>query len=394
MKNWLTTISDHYADFQENSLPYRRFSFEWFLELIEKHEQNSKLSISEVGQSIEGRPIHSITWGSGDVHLMFWTQMHGNESTATRAVFDFLNLIQEEQFAEFFKNLEQQVTLKIIPVVNPDGMVRYQRRNALNIDPNRDASRLSTPEMQVLFSQIKAFEPHWCFNMHDQRNLFNVGGTNEPACLSFLSPSTADGKRSKNQNEAMQMIACIHKQLNDFIPGKMGRFTHEYYPTASGDNLQNLGFRTILVESGGYRNDIERNQPRKMNLLLMVETLKLAATKSWKNGTVLRYSEIPANDQKMVDLLIRGAHYKIGDHKIVTDIGIDRVEVAAKNEQGFVVKSSVREIGDLTHYYGYEEFNGQGMNITTTLQLNQTADFDLLDENGNTVEIKNGYIYG
>jgi hypothetical protein len=318
--------------------------------------------------------------------------MHGNESTATRAVFDFFNYLSSDKVEDEVKDWLKEVSLKIVPVVNPDGLERYQRRNALNIDPNRDAVRQSSLEIQTLFRVIKEFDPHWCFNMHDQRNLFNVKGSSEPACLSFLSPSTADGKRGRNQNEAMMMIAGLHHYLEGFIPGKMGRFTHEYYPTASGDNLQTLGYRTILVESGGFRGDVEREIPRKMNFLLLLEAIRLAATQEWERGTVLHYSEIPENDQKLFDFLIRNASIKQGNKKFKVDIGIDRVEVAATSPEGFVVKSSIRDIGDLSHYYGYDELDATGMELDKTLELNGVADFKLNQNGSCVVEVINGFL--
>lgn len=390
MKNLVNQLNSVYDSIEEKELPFRRFSYGTFIRLLNNFE--GKFKIDELGKSIEDRPIKSVTIGSGDIRIVVWTQMHGNESTATRAVFDFLNFTSSDFCTEEFKELLNAITLKFVPVLNPDGMVRYQRRNALDIDPNRDAARRTTPEMKLLFRTVEQFNPDWCFNMHDQRNLFNVGGSSKPASLSFLSPSTADGKRGKNQSEGMMLIDKLHQSLSEIAPLKMARFTHEYYPTASGDNFQNLGYRTILVESGGHRGDIERNISRKLNFILFWEAIRLIVSEEWKKGSILRYSEIPANDQKLFDLLIRNVSLKSGEHLIRVDIGIDRVEVAATTPAKFVVKSAIKDIGDLSYYYGYEEFNAEGMQLGQAVQLNQVANFDLIENGELLAEVKNGYI--
>ncbi|MGB0404224.1 MAG: M14 family zinc carboxypeptidase [Salibacteraceae bacterium] len=392
MKQLPKTLSQTYDLIKEQRLPYRRFKHQQVLYLIEQYRIHDMITIKEEGRSIEGRIIQSLTIGSGQKKIIVWTQMHGNEPTATRAVFDFLSFIKSDYLTSEYQDLLNEVQIKFVPVVNPDGLERYQRRNALDIDPNRDAAKITTPEIQMLFNLVEDFQPDWCFNMHDQRNLFNVGNTSEPASLSFLSPSTADGVRGEVQREGMMMIDKIHQCLSEFIPNKIGRFTHEFYPTASGDNFQTLGYRTILVESGGHRNDVEREIPRKMNFMLLWETIRLVATDEWQKGTVLRYSEIPANDLKMFDLLIRNATLKLNGIKLQADLGIDRVEIAATNDAGFVYKSTIRDLGDLSYSYGYEELDASSFVVKGRIRLNQLAEFDLMNEEGEMIHIKNGFV--
>tara|TARA_B100000508_G_scaffold140936_2_gene144396 strand:- start:1667 stop:2854 length:1188 start_codon:yes stop_codon:yes gene_type:complete len=392
MKDLLKRLDAHYPEVREPKLPFRRFKHETVLSLIDTLKNNEFFKIEEIARSIEGRPIQSITIGSGNIRILVWTQMHGNESTATRAVFDFLNFCNSELLTADYSEWFNQVCMCFVPVLNPDGLERYQRRNALNIDPNRDAARRSTPEIRALFSLLESFKPDWCFNMHDQRNLFNVGGTKEPATLSFLSPSTADGKRNQNQSDAMMMIDKLNQALQDFIPNKIGRFTHEFYPTASGDNIQSLGYRTILVESGGHVKDVEREVARKMNFMLLWKAIELTASGNWSKGTALRYSEIPKNDQKLFDLLIRNVGIERNNQVVFADIGIDRVEIPASLPEGFVVKSSIREIGDLSHYYGYDEVSADGAVVNVELNLNEVADFTLKNNNETFMKVVNGFV--
>lgn len=46
--------------------------------------------------------------------------------------------------------LRKGTTLHFLPVMNPDGAARFQRRNAQGIDVNRDARALASPEARAL----------------------------------------------------------------------------------------------------------------------------------------------------------------------------------------------------------------------------------------------------
>ena len=59
--------------------------------------------------------------------------------------------------------------------------------------------------------------------------------------------------------------------LEKIIPGHIGRYTDEFYPTATGDNFQKLGHNTILIEAGHYYNDYERDVVRKFNFYALLQ---------------------------------------------------------------------------------------------------------------------------
>ena len=57
---------------------------------------NTNFQVEVIGNSVLGKPIKSVTFGNGPIKIFMWSQMHGNESTTTKAVLDFLNLINQE----------------------------------------------------------------------------------------------------------------------------------------------------------------------------------------------------------------------------------------------------------------------------------------------------------
>ena len=165
----------------EKSLYGRYITNENIGKIIQKFSKNFR--ITTVGYSEENRPIFSVQLGRGKTRVLMWSQMHGNESTTTKAIFDLLNVFANK---DSFQSILEACTLYIIPILNPDGAERYTRFNANGIDLNRDAQGLSQSESKVLRQIFDDFKPHFCFNLHGQRTIFGVGDTGKSATLSFL----------------------------------------------------------------------------------------------------------------------------------------------------------------------------------------------------------------
>ena len=67
-------------------------------------------SLEQIGESVEGRSIHHLRVGSGPTAVLLWSQMHGDEPTATAALFDiFKYLDTHRDDAEVRRMLSQPV---------------------------------------------------------------------------------------------------------------------------------------------------------------------------------------------------------------------------------------------------------------------------------------------
>ncbi|MBN8120072.1 DUF2817 domain-containing protein, partial [Vibrio vulnificus] len=86
----------------------------------------------------------TVTWGEGPTKIFMWSQMHGNESTTTKAVIDLLNLLNDEK-ESFIADWKKRFTFLIVPILNPDGAHYYTRVNANQVDLNRDSINLTQP---------------------------------------------------------------------------------------------------------------------------------------------------------------------------------------------------------------------------------------------------------
>ncbi len=61
----------------------------------------------------------------------------------------------------------------------------------------------------------------------------------------------------------MKMIVRMNRLLQLFIPGQVARYADDHEPRAFGDNVQKWGTTLILIESGGYQGDPEKQYIRQ-----------------------------------------------------------------------------------------------------------------------------------
>lgn len=300
--------------------------------------------ITDLGYSVQNRPIKLYQIGKGAKKILIWSQMHGNESTTTKALFDVLRNISDRK-----SNILNQVSISFIPMLNPDGAEVYTRVNASNIDLNRDAFELSQPESKCLRKAYELVKPDFCFNLHDQRTIFSVGKTSKPATISFLAPSF-DELRNVNRvrQKAMEVICAINQMLQKFIPNQVGRFDDAFNINCTGDMFSSLNTPTILFESGHYPNDYQREETRKYVALSIMEALSYIGENDVTGNRYAQYFDIPENDKLFFDILIRDDF-----SQNTNDIGILFKEILTNNR--IIFEPYIEKIGNLQNYYGHSE---------------------------------------
>ena len=262
----------------------------------------NKLPTSVVGYSVLNQPIYAHIIGKGPKKVLLWSQMHGNETTTTRALFDLFMYL----FTVKASSILERLTLMIIPQLNPDGANDYSRLNNNGVDLNRDAKVLSQPESIALKFAFDSFSPNFCFNLHGQRSIFSAGKMGKPAILSFLSPA-ADDERSLTpaRIKSMQLIVAIYESLKNDIPQSIGRYDDTFNSNCFGDRFTSLGVPTLLYEAGHYELDYNRNFTKKIILKALIVALNALCNNQYLNQSVDQYDQIPENQKDYVDLIIK-----------------------------------------------------------------------------------------
>ncbi len=339
-------LTDIYNIYKEKSLFGRYITNTDIEQPLDK--LSSKFDVSTVGHSVEDRPIYSVKFGRGTTKILLWSQMHGNESTTTKALFDFFNAVGDGKFSTIL----DKCTLQVIPILSPDGAKRYTRLNANEVDLNRDAQDLSQPESRVLKSCFEDFKPHYCFNLHGQRTIFGAGNAGNSATLSFLSPSEDESRSiTETRKVAMAIIAVIDNMLQADLPNSIGRYDDGFNINCVGDTFQSLGVPTILYEAGHYNNDYDREVTREYIFKALFYGLDAISNKSLNAYTA--YFDIPENQKNFYDVIIRNC--KSNNSEISYDAAIQFKEVLTENSIDFV--PYVEKLGNLDSYFGHKEID-------------------------------------
>lgn len=333
-----------------------------FSEFKKKVESYSDIAkVSALGKSEKGKNIYQLILGEGSKRVMLWSQMHGNETTGTLAIFDVLDFLKSN------KNLQTEIfenfTISIVCMVNPDGAEAFERRNSLGIDLNRDAVAHQAVETKLLMKAINNFKPDIAFNLHDQRTLFSVGKEINPATISFLIPSFNQEKTiDETRKVGMALVASVWRSFPNEYQQNTGRYTDDFYPTAFGDNIQKTGINCVLIEAGAAFQDPKRNEARLLVGFSLFNFLKFLKEETNQNHE--EYFQIPQNEQKLRDIIVKGIKLKNKRKPVLVDVAFKLEETTEKVK--FKRTLLVEDIGDLSQFRAYQEVNGNGLEFSSS----------------------------
>lgn len=158
--------------------------------LSEVEELSERVTVEQIGESVEGRPLHLIKVGypsppsdediaSGRNIFIMGTQ-HGNEPSGREMS---LKIMRDLAFTDDPEMLEliSKSTILIVPTVNPDGREADRRISSDGVDLNRDQITLKTPEGQTIASVMDQYQPDLTLDAHERvegPNISLLGSTN------------------------------------------------------------------------------------------------------------------------------------------------------------------------------------------------------------------------
>lgn len=384
----ITELDETYEKYYEVKLDRKVFGIEKLQPLLLEVAQSNDLSMNLIGRSVENRPIYGLSYGHGPIKVLFWSQMHGDESTATMALIDFFHWLTD--MAPDQKDLRQFIQdefhLYFIPMLNPDGAEKFQRRNSLQIDLNRDALELTSPEAQLLKNTRDSLQPHFGFNLHDQSVYYRAGETGDQVALGFLAPAFNENKDINGVRfRAMQIIANLYDSLHHHLPQKIAKYDDTFEPRAFGDNIQKWGTSTILIESGGISGDPEKQFLRKMNYFTFIKSLESIANKTYETKILQEYQRIPYNQMRMLSFRLNHLSFEWQNQKFTTSIGW---------RESSSPWARIQDIGDLSTYSALEEFNAHGYQLKENILCpNRYQSFKQFFESNWQEQVAQGYLH-
>lgn len=354
-----------HATYKETSIAHRRFKHADIATLIARHDSIGILSVARIGQSAQGRSISELTYGNGGKKVMLWSQMHGDEPTATMVLFDLFNFLeaQDDGWDSVRTLLTENLEIHFIPMLNPDGAEIYHRRNAQSIDINRDARATETVEGKLLTARAKVVQPAYGFNLHDQSIYYHVPDSRNPVTISLLAPAyNVEREVNETRGNAMRIIGGINKLLQQYIPDAVAKYDDTYSPRGFGDNFQAWGASTVLIESGGLKGDPEKQTIRKLNFAIILNALLEIAQGSYQQYSVDDYDAIPFNGAGLLhDVVIHNLAVGTDSIPLKVDVAIRRAEITEGND--FYVRGWVEDVGDLVESFGYDDLDADGLHF-------------------------------
>mgnify|MGYP006199918239 FL=1 len=343
------------TDFLQSKLKGKYIHLETILPILTN--LSSDLKVSEIGKSVQDRAIYKVEFGVGKTKILMWSQMHGNEATTTKGLFDFFNFLQSD--SEIAKNIKQNYTLLCIPMLNPDGCFLYTRENANGVDLNRDAFLAAQPEMKVLRAVYEDFQPDCCYNLHDQRTIFGTEGFNLPATISFLSPAYNDEREYNDVRlSAIQVINKMNKVLQQYIPNQIGRFDDSYNVNCTGDYFTTQKTPTILFEAGHYNNDYDRDLVRKYVFTALLSSFSDSYENVIVDNELSNYLNIPQNNKSFYDFIYKNVKIIDNNEEKIINFAAQYTEVVSEGELKFVAE--IVKIDDLQNFNGHLEYDCAG----------------------------------
>lgn len=368
---FIRLFSDYaqYAAPGMESLVFRHSNWMRFLEWV---QETPRFSVNRAGESAEGRSIWQLSWGEGPIPVLLWSQMHGNEATASRALCDLFRFlsVSNDAFQPLRDSLFQRFTLHFLPMLNPDGAEIWQRENGLGIDINRDALRRTAPESAILYRVFQAVQPRIGFNLHDQSDFYSVGSSLRPATLTLLAPPFDESNPvSPGRLLAMALVNHMFGLSGQLFPGHTAKWRDDYEPRAFGEFFQQAGTATVLIEAGGFPADPDRNVARRLIFSLLLSSLaegipsecadcspqKLASwSQAHSRAIETGYQSIPLNRENgMFSRIERDKCIMHNQNSYITDVGYRRQSLLL---DGMLKSELIQEaVGDLRMFGSYEE---------------------------------------
>ncbi|MNR97555.1 Zinc carboxypeptidase [compost metagenome] len=380
-------LEELFGQFKEQSIQGRYITLKDIEPILQKINTNNQVEI--IGKSVLEKPIYRYQIGTGETRIFLWSQMHGNESTTTKALFDFINLLNSG--SELANKLLNTFTFCCIPMLNPDGATLYTRENANKVDLNRDSQDLTQPESKLLRETFESFKPHYCYNLHDQRTIFGVGDSGKPATLSFLAPAYNDEREiNESRLKAINLIAGINEVLQQYIPNQIGRFDDSFNINCIGDTFQYLGAPTLLFEAGHFPNDYQREETRKYVFMALLSSFALLSENDIVSNGINKYLNISQNKVVFYDFMYKNVKINYDGIEIITNFAAQYKEELVDGQICF--NAYIAQIGDLENHFGHFEYDAKGASYKDDQdnfpKLGQKANFYL----DNNIKFVNGLI--
>lgn len=204
---------------------------------LEEADAQNRLDVKTIGMSVKGKDIPLVTICDPNTsiestkRLFVICRQHGNEPASTEAMLKLirdLTLDKSEETAD----LLSKVSFFIVPMMNPDGADRNDRRNANGADLNRDWLMLSQPETICAQTAIDLTVPDVIIDQHElsprnrESDFIEVVGLTSGA----LPEIATESKRMLDLVAGMLRTHYMTVETSQIEDQHPARLAHRYFP--------------------------------------------------------------------------------------------------------------------------------------------------------------------
>lgn len=247
-------------------------------------ESDGRVSTAVLGESNDGREIHSARVGEGDLDVLAIAEQHGHEPFQAEGYVAALGYLATADRSKV-REIREEVTLHVVPRVNPDGFAARQRVNHApdapekgfhtregGWDPNRyhrhdwEESTLyrnhpgeypenPVPESRYVIGLASEIEPEWVLDCHRQGPHVDSNGDIIDASIGWpQNPEVPPDAQERSQ----QLAAVLHDRLPEVEDCYITEFTAAgEYPGIARNAHAIAGHGSVLFEmSTGTRGGI------------------------------------------------------------------------------------------------------------------------------------------
>ena len=242
--------------------------------------QSDLLKVEKIGQSVKWRDLHALTFSSTEfgkdpskIKVLVFAQQHGNEQSGKEGAL----LLARELLKPENKYLFEKIDFALVPQVNPDGSEANKRRNANDMDLNRNHLILTEPETLALHAFFDKYLFEVTMDVHEYSPYSEEWKKygyrkNSDITVGATTNQNVSKKIRKLSNEGY--LPYIMKYLNDrrfssfeYCPGGPPEVEYIRHSTFDiNDGRQSLGIQntfSFIQEGMNGKDDSVENLQRR-----------------------------------------------------------------------------------------------------------------------------------